>query len=280
MALQVVRHGAEIRGGITTIDGKTIRFSDGSTLEADIILLSTGWRPRFQFLEAAHPDVAAAAVENWNLYRRTFTPRFGDGLAFVGFARPAFGGMPPLAELQARWAALVISGDLALPPPERMEAQIVHDREATKRQFVPKGRVLTDFYMHARTIAGEIGCRPDLVSLFFSKPRLWYKVVACPIMGASWRLTGPGACPTYAEPVLRASPTSDFAWLWFLTHALYATLYLVGYGLLRISYFEHYLAAPLTDVYTSEAAMRECQVREKTLEAPPVAAAGRERSHQ
>jgi dimethylaniline monooxygenase (N-oxide forming) len=263
----VVNHGAEIkRGGIARIEGRTVQFSDGSRVEADVLVLSTGWRSRFQFLEAAHPELAATAAESWNLYRRTFAPEFGDQLAFIGFVRPNFGAMPALADLQARWAALVVSGDLSLPSRPQMEAQIDHDRRSTLQQFgstLTKNRRTADFFMHAHTIAGEIGCRPDLRAMFFSKPRLWWKFVAGPIIGASWRYKGPDARPEYAEQVMRASPTTDFAWIYLLIHILYLWLYVVGWRILRISYFKNYLASPLSGSYTHAAALQGMKEREE-----------------
>jgi hypothetical protein len=57
-------------------------------------------------------------------YLHTFVPEAGESLGLIGFLRPAFGAIPPLAELQARWFALVQSGERCLPSREQMSESI------------------------------------------------------------------------------------------------------------------------------------------------------------
>ena len=65
----------------------------------------------------------------------------GD-LAFVGFARPAFGAIPPISELQCRYLAQLWSGQAALPSEERMEELAKFDEEFYCQRWVGLGQVL------------------------------------------------------------------------------------------------------------------------------------------
>lgn len=93
-------------------------FDDGTEFACDAIVACTGYRNAFPlFLDPAHADepVAGAcggitykdlARELTNprlLYKQCLHPAFPDGsLAVMGFARPAFGSIPPCSEMQVR----------------------------------------------------------------------------------------------------------------------------------------------------------------------------------
>merc|ERR1711924_531704 len=52
-------------------------------------------------------DLNAFGQNPRRLYKQIFVPVFPDGqVAFFGFARPAFGSVPPTAEMQAKYFAL------------------------------------------------------------------------------------------------------------------------------------------------------------------------------
>jgi hypothetical protein len=91
-------------------------FDDGSEFACDAIVACTGYRNAFPiFLDPQHADEAVAgasggitykelARELTNprlLYKQCLHPAFPDGsLAVMGFARPAFGSIPPCSEMQ------------------------------------------------------------------------------------------------------------------------------------------------------------------------------------
>ena len=75
-------------------------------VEIDHILLCTG----FQWV---HPFFPKTDIHD--LYKLVFASDVDGTLAFVGTARPVFGSIPALAELQARWVAAVFSGRCRLP---------------------------------------------------------------------------------------------------------------------------------------------------------------------
>ena len=57
-------------------------------------------------------------------------------VAFVGFARAAFGAVPPVAELQSRWLALLWSGEASAPSEHAMRADI-EDAVASAKERYP-----------------------------------------------------------------------------------------------------------------------------------------------
>jgi dimethylaniline monooxygenase (N-oxide forming) len=75
------------------------------------VVLCTGFRTHLPFY-TANPK-----LDGRDLYKNVFLPG-ESALAFIGFARPNVGALPPVAELQARWFAGVVAGKLHLPNAE------------------------------------------------------------------------------------------------------------------------------------------------------------------
>src|SRR6185369_12700927 len=103
-------------GRIARFEGDRVVFQDGSEFEPEVVILCTGFEVRVPFLN----DELAGA----DRFFHTFVPQVGADLALIGFLRPAFGAIPPLAELQARWFARLLSGEAELPPAPEMVASI------------------------------------------------------------------------------------------------------------------------------------------------------------
>ena len=80
-----------------------VAFKDGSAISnVDTIILATGYRLSFPFMEEGVLPVKENAVE---LYGNVFPPRLHHpSLAVVGLVQPA-GSIFPCSEMQARWVA-------------------------------------------------------------------------------------------------------------------------------------------------------------------------------
>ena len=146
----MVTKSAELhRDGFKLAAGKAV-FKDGSEFACDAIVACTGYRNSFPMFE--HPDVCDDVVcagcgcktKDLNafgqnprrLYKQIFCPVFPDGqLAFFGFARPAFGAIPPTAEMQSRFFALVVDGKVKLPDMAGMEAIAKEDQANWEWRF-------------------------------------------------------------------------------------------------------------------------------------------------
>lgn len=110
--LEALRHGRlTAKRGIARFEGKTVHFTDGSREDFDTIVMATGFRTAFPFLQEP--------IEGWDL---TKTPplylkmmhKTIDNLFFLGLFQP-IGCIWQLADYQARIAALQIKGRLKRP---------------------------------------------------------------------------------------------------------------------------------------------------------------------
>lgn len=193
---------------IKTFHEDGVEFVDGTRIEVDHVVMCTGYRQSFRFARRLEIDFDV-------LYRRVFSPPHGDRLALIGFARPAIGAIPPIAEMQSRLFAQVVSGRVPLPDAVEMRRQAEAERAERRERFGGLGDELVslvDYTVYQDTLAEQIGCKPDLVDIARRDPRLAWWVFVRPFVGAQFRLVGPHAQPTMArqvlaqvEPVIRPS---------------------------------------------------------------------------
>ena len=206
----MLHHGALYKGDIARLEADRAVFTDGSAFECDTIICCTGFSPRFPFLSGRHPRIAEAAALPRGLFKRTFHPHCRAELSWVGFVRPGIGSIPPCSEMQARYVALVVTGERTLPARDVMLAEIERDARLDFEQFPDDAHrlgALTDYMRFLDGLGQLIGCNPPLMRLFFTQPAIWAKVMFGPITGAQFRLVGPGATPESAAVALRAMPT-------------------------------------------------------------------------
>jgi hypothetical protein len=139
-----------IRGPVESIEGRTVRFSDGASTEVDVIVACTGYDPSFTFLDLDPAELPPACP----LYLRIVQPRL-PGIFFLGLFQPS-GSIWPLADLQARLLANHLSGRGALP--SDMERQAAHDMKARRFRYVdsPRHRIEVDFYEYRKTLLRAI----------------------------------------------------------------------------------------------------------------------------
>ena len=96
--------------GIARTDGRRVSFSDGSTIEADLILNAVGYHLSYPYLPA---DLVDTSDDDLHLFLGTSLPH-RDDLFIVGASRP-MGAFWPVAEAQAEYAAAILSGQSTLP---------------------------------------------------------------------------------------------------------------------------------------------------------------------
>jgi dimethylaniline monooxygenase (N-oxide forming) len=96
--------------GIAAFDGSTIKFTDGSIAEADIIVYATGYQLNFPFLDR---EVLGCEASDISLYQRIAHPSRSN-LYFIGFTR-VLCSLWPLSEQQAHWLGGVLTGSITLP---------------------------------------------------------------------------------------------------------------------------------------------------------------------
>lgn len=186
---------------IARFDGPRVVFADGSVFTPDLVIFCTGFDTRMPYLD----ETVAAAPR----FLHTFHPETGASLGFIGFLRPAFGAIPPLAELQARWFALVQSGRSVLPPPAEMRQSIDYWTRFRTRFFrAVKGRLdhLVEYTPFCDELAARIGCKPTWRDIRRESRRFRRKFMAGPFVAAQYRLVGPHAKPEIARAVIENVP--------------------------------------------------------------------------
>jgi dimethylaniline monooxygenase (N-oxide forming) len=134
--LDRIAHGAIVpKGNIAALEGEQVRFADGSTVHADVVIYCTGYKITFPFFDE---DLISAPDNHIELFRRVFHPHI-DNLFFIGLLQP-LGAIMPLAEAQSRWVGDYLSGSYALPETTLMERDMRADREAMSKRYVTSKR--------------------------------------------------------------------------------------------------------------------------------------------
>jgi dimethylaniline monooxygenase (N-oxide forming) len=186
---------------ISRFDGPRAVFTDGSVAMPDVVILCTGFDTRTHFLDES--------ISRTRRFLHTFHPQIGASLGFIGFVRPAFGAIPPLAELQARWFALAQSGRAALPPITEIEQSIDYWTRFRSHFFrAVKGRLdhLVEFTPLCDELAKRIGCKPTWQDIRRESRRFQRKFMAGPFVAAQYRLVGPHAKPELARAAIENAP--------------------------------------------------------------------------
>lgn len=134
--LDRIQHGAITpKPNIDSFEGSVVRFVDGSSEEADVVVYCTGYKITFPFFDE---DLISAPENHIELYRRVFHPEI-DNLFFIGLLQP-LGAIMPLAEAQGEWVGDYLQGDYALPAHAEVLADIAADQEAMRRRYVASKR--------------------------------------------------------------------------------------------------------------------------------------------
>lgn len=207
----IVHHGCKVVEDIVEIKdgGRTLTTVDGVTLEnIDAIVFCTGYLNRAGFLPMALQD-----CDPRHMFKHMFNPDVGDTLAWVGWARPAFGSQFPIMEMQARYCSMIFTGQKQLPNSEQMRQVAAADFEIYKEQFegnAERIRSLVDYQRYMYDLAGIIGCKPPLFWYLLRHPRLWIHLMYGPTQATQFRLKGPGKKVKLAQNIIRKLPISTF----------------------------------------------------------------------
>lgn len=192
------RVGAPVR-----FEGRQVRFDDGSSYAPDVVIFCTGFENRMPFL-----DSSLSAPPR---YLHTFNPSVGATLAFIGMARPAHGAIPPVAELQSRWFALLLSGLRSLPSVRDM-AERAEGLVAWRQQHyrAVRGRIdhMVDFTSFCDALAEQVGCKPTWRDIRRESAAFRLRFFASAFVSAQYRLAGPHANPRLAREVIGTLPVT------------------------------------------------------------------------
>ena len=139
---------------IESFAGSTVSFTDGTSVDADVVICATGYNMRFPFFDdpALQPD----AEHRFPLFKRMVLPGV-DNLFFMGLAQSS-PTIVNLAERQSQLVAKLLSGAYALPSVEDMWAIIERDDAANLAQYyqAPRHTIQVDFARYVIDLGKEI----------------------------------------------------------------------------------------------------------------------------
>ncbi len=191
--------------GIERLEEDAVVFTDDSRVKADVVMCCTGFHESTPptIIEGTHPLTVR------KLYKHAFHPDFGGRVAYIGWARPAQGGVPACSELQARYFALLCSGTRALPEPAILQRLIEKDRDSEERSFYARRNLetLCSYTPYMESVAELIGCRPRIRD-YLLEPSVAYRLLCGSNIAATYRLRGPHAQPEPAKRMILYLPVA------------------------------------------------------------------------
>ncbi len=152
--LPYIGHGRiDVKPNVERLQAGDVVFNDGSREPFDAIIYATGYRTRFPFLDNGLLDPEQDVTD---LYRRIISPEH-SGLLFIGLVQPV-GATIPLVEIQGRWIAQMLAGELDLPDLETQRREIEHHRAWQRRTFVDSARYTleVDFKRYATQLKRDM----------------------------------------------------------------------------------------------------------------------------
>uniref|UniRef100_A0A8C9UB88 Flavin-containing monooxygenase n=1 Tax=Scleropages formosus TaxID=113540 RepID=A0A8C9UB88_SCLFO len=172
---------------IQEFQGSTVAFVNGTIDEQiDAVVFCTGYGYSFLFLPTS---VFTGPGHNLNLYKHIFPPSLEHPtLAIIGLIEP-WGPIMPMAEMQARWATQVITGNFSFS----FLAYLSMLPSFCPSFPSPKhGNLLVEYIPYMDELANELGVRPNILRLLLTDPRLGFWVLFGPFTPCQYRLRGPG----------------------------------------------------------------------------------------
>ncbi|MFD7073359.1 flavin-containing monooxygenase [Nocardioides sp. NPDC059952] len=151
--LHRLTHGEVVaRPGIERFDGATVKFTDGSTDEVDVIVWATGYRVSLPFLGT---EWTGEDPESMPLFMRVFHLE-DPTLAFTGLMQST-GAALPVVEAQAKLVAACFSGRYGLPAPAAQRAAVTKAYAAALARWGAKRPMMRiDFDQYVAAVPREI----------------------------------------------------------------------------------------------------------------------------
>lgn len=192
-------HGAKVIGQVSA-------WEDVPS-EVDVVVLCSGYQAKFPFFdETSHPtvDLHATSPHHRDRYLHMIDVDIGPSLAFIGYSRPAFGAIPPLSEMAARYWALLLIGERTITPHDA-RTQIHSDRMYEERLFSRDASRVKSLVHYHRTMdifARLIGCLPPLEELRANHPSIYSCVIHSTLSAVQYRLSGEGIAKKLGKPLV------------------------------------------------------------------------------
>jgi len=200
---RIISGAVIVKPDIERLTTTGVIFNDGSEVkDIDTIITATGYVFGFPFID--HPALKVKENEV-NLYQYVFHPDIepSGSLAVIGCFQPV-GNIGAIAELQARWAIQIIKGNCSLPSKEEMSKEIEMRREHLSKIYYKSSRHTIQLFPvpYQIKISELMGCKPNLLKLWITDPKLAYHVLFDMYTPFQNRLVGPGAWPGAREAII------------------------------------------------------------------------------
>jgi thioredoxin reductase len=151
--LDRLAHGAVTpKPNIAKLEGNRVHFTDGTSVEADLVIYCTGYNITFPFFDETF---FAATGNELDLYEHMIDPGI-PGLYFIGLIQP-LGAIMPIAERQSLLVADHLTGTYALPRRDAMRRDIDRTRNKMRKRYVASKRhtIQADFDDYMRELHRE-----------------------------------------------------------------------------------------------------------------------------
>ena len=155
-------------------------MENGSRYDCDVIIYCSGYQGGFSFLP---PDLANVQTTAMSCGRKRFILDMETVIAFIGFARPNIGAIPPISEMQTRFVALAVAGRVQTPSNEEMKMSIDAERAYEEWMFPMDYKRVPSLCSYLETIkswAFILNCDVCYWKLLFISPGLLQRVVFGP----------------------------------------------------------------------------------------------------
>lgn len=144
----------KFKPAIARLEGRQVRFADGSVEPVDVIVFATGYDMRFPFLD--DPELVPDADHRLPLFKRMMKPGVPN-LFYMGLAQP----LPTLvnfAEQQSKLAAAYLTGRYRPPPVAEMSEVIGKDEALHMGHYYQAKRhtIQVDFNLYVADLVKEM----------------------------------------------------------------------------------------------------------------------------
>lgn len=142
-----------VKPNVKSLAGDRILFADDREETVDVIIYATGYKISFPFFDPGFLPVEHNQIP---LYRKVVHPEHPH-LYFIGLIQP-LGAIMPLAELQAKWVAGLLTGETVLPDRITMLNAIAEEQAELQKRYVKSTRhtIEVDYFPYMRLIQREM----------------------------------------------------------------------------------------------------------------------------
>ncbi|CAG2113951.1 unnamed protein product, partial [Medioppia subpectinata] len=170
----------------------------------DTVVMATGYKLWYPFLPSALQSLCDSKA-HFQLYKHMYYPhsKHPQTLAFIGAIVP-LGALLPVAELQCRYASLVLAERLSLPSAAKMVTDISRQTVRVGRRFpdAEKFALHVHYVEYMEEMARLVGAKPRLWKYVCTDPKLWWSLYFGPCVPYQYRLNGPNLWPNARETIL------------------------------------------------------------------------------